>query len=381
LGHEVEVLTGFPNYPAGKLYPGYRIRFLQKEIIEGVPVTRVPLYPSHDASGFRRILNYMSYAFSAALIGPWVVKKFDVAYVYHPPATVGLPAIALRFLRGLRFVYDIQDFWPDTLQATGMFKNKFGIWIVTQWCKIVYKAASKIIVESPGFKRLLMERGAPEGKIEVIYNWADDTAIKPVAKNPALADKLGLSNRFNIMFAGNMGKAQALEAVLHTADLVKNDYPNIQFVFIGDGLETDNLKKISKDLKLANVLFLSRRPLSEIGEIMALADVLLVHLKDDPLFAITIPSKIQSYLAIGRPILVGVRGDAADLVLKAQAGLVCTPEDPLSIADRVGQFAQMSQEELCTMGENGRKYYQQELSLPIGATRLEGVFRSVVHAS
>ena len=126
LGHEVEVLTGFPNYPSGKLYPGYRIRFLQKEIIEGIPIIRVPLYPSHDTSGFRRILNYMSYAFSAALIGPWVVKKFDIAYVYHPPATVGLPAIALRFLRGLRFVYDIQDFWPDCLQATGMFKNKIG---------------------------------------------------------------------------------------------------------------------------------------------------------------------------------------------------------------------------------------------------------------
>jgi glycosyltransferase involved in cell wall biosynthesis len=378
LGHEVEVLTGFPNYPSGKFYPGYRIRFLQKEIIEGIPIIRVPLYPSHDTSGFRRILNYMSYAFSAALIGPWVVKKFDVAYVYHPPATVGLPAIALRFLRGLRFVYDIQDLWPDSLKATGMFTSKFGLWVVTQWCKIVYKAASKIIVQSPGFKRLLVKRGVPENKIEVVYNWADDTAIKPVAKNPALADKLGLSNRFNIMFAGNMGKAQALDAVLRAADLVKNDYPNIQFVFIGDGLETDNLKKISKDLKLANVLFLSRQPLSEIGEIMALADVLLVHLRDDPLFAITIPSKIQSYLAIGRPILVGVRGDAADLVLKAQAGLVCTPEDPLSIADRVGQFAQMSQEELCKMGENGRKYYQQELSLQTGAKRIESLLESVV---
>ena len=249
--------------------------------------------------------------------------------------------------------------------------------MVTQWCQIVYKAANKIVVLSPGFKKLLIDRGVPEGKIEIIYNWADDTAIKPVAQNPALADKLGLSNRFNIMFAGNMGKAQALEAVLHAADLVKNDYPNIQFVFVGDGLETDNLKKISKDRKLANVLFLPRRPLSEIGEIMAMADVLLVHLKDDPLFAITIPSKVQTYLAIGRPILIGVRGDAADLVLKTQAGLVCTPEDPVSIADKVRQFAQMSQEELHKMGENGRKYYQQELSLSIGAKRLETVLASV----
>jgi colanic acid biosynthesis glycosyl transferase WcaI len=381
LGHEIEVLTGFPNYPAGKLYPGYRMKLLQREIIGGIPVIRVPLYPSHDTSSFRRILNYMSFAFSAALIGPWVVKKFDVAYVYHPPATIGFPAIALRFLRGLRFVYDIQDIWPDTLQATGMFKNKFGLWMVSKWCQIVYKSASRIVVLSPGFKKLLIDRGVREDKIEVIYNWADDTAIKPVAQNTALADKLGLSNRFNIMFAGNMGKAQALEMVLRAADLVKNDCPNIQFVFIGDGLETDNLKKISKDMKLANVLFLPRRPLSEIGEIMALADVLFVHLKDDPLFAITIPSKIQTYLAIGRPILVGVRGEAANLVLKTQAGLVCTPEDPLSIANGARQFARMSQEELRKMGENGRKYYQQELSLPIGAKRLAAVFASVVRGA
>jgi glycosyltransferase involved in cell wall biosynthesis len=377
LGHHVEVLTGFPNYPIGKTYPGYKVKLLQREVIEGIPIIRVPLYPSHDTNGFRRILNYMSYAFSAALIGPWVTRKFDVAYAYQPPATIGLPAMVFRFLRGLPFVYDIQDLWPDTLAATGMFKNKFGLWMVNKWCQIVYTAASRIVVLSPGFKKLLVKRGVPENKIEVVYNWADDTAIKPVTPNPALGNKLGLSNRFNIMFAGNMGKAQALDAVLRAADLVKNDYPNIQFVFVGDGLETDNLKKLSENLKLTNILFLARRPLSEIGEIMALADVLLVHLKDNPLFAITIPSKIQSYLAIGRPILAGIRGDAATLVSNSGAGLVCTPEDSQSIADKIRQFAQMSQEELCKMGENGRKYYQQELSLSIGAKRLEDAFRSI----
>jgi colanic acid biosynthesis glycosyl transferase WcaI len=379
LGHEVEVLTGFPNYPSGKLYPGYRIRFLQKEVIEGVSVTRVPLYPSHDTSGFRRILNYMSYAFSAALIGPWIVKKFDVAYVYHPPATVGLPALALRFLRGLRFVYDIQDLWPDTLAATGMFKNKFGLWIVSQWCKIVYKAASKIVVLSPGFKKLLVKRGIPENKIEVVYNWAYNTGIEPAAKNPDLADKLGLSNHFNILFAGNMGKAQALDAVLYAADLVKNNHPDIQFVFIGHGLETDNLKKISKDLKLANVLFLSHRPLSEISEIMAMADVLLVHLKDDPLFEITIPSKTQAYMAAGRPILIGVRGDATDLVMKANAGLPCEPENSQSIADAVCKFHAMPRSELNAMGRNGKQFYELQLSIGIAAEKLEKIFKSITN--
>jgi len=210
LGHEVEVLTGFPNYPEGKIYNGYKIRFLQRETIDGVPVIRVPLYPSHDRSGWRRFVNYVSFALSAAIIGPWVVKKADVAYVYHPPATIGFPAAMIKLLRGIPFVYDIQDLWPDTLTATGMFTNKLGLWLVDRWCRFVYWAANKIIVLSPGFKNALIERGVPGDKIKVIYNWVDDTMVKQVPKNPALAAKLGLDGKFNIAFAGNMGKHRPL---------------------------------------------------------------------------------------------------------------------------------------------------------------------------
>jgi len=378
LGHEVEVLTGFPNYPEGKIYKGYKIRFLQRETIDGVSVIRVPLYPSHDRSGWRRFLNYVSFALSAAIIGPWVVKKADVAYVYHPPATIGFPAAMIKLLRGIPFVYDIQDLWPDTLTATGMFTNKLGLWLVDRWCRFVYWAANKIIVLSPGFKNALIERGVPGDKIKVIYNWVDDAMVKPALKNPVLAAKLGLDGKFNIVFAGNMGKAQALEAVIAAANILKEEYPNLQFVFVGTGVEVENLKTKTHNAGLENIVFIPQQPLSEMGAILVLADVLLVHLKDAPLFRITIPSKIQAYMAVGRPILVGVRGDAAALVVNAKAGFSCLPENAESIADGVRKFLRISRQELDAMGENGRVFYQQELALAVGTKQFAGVLESVV---
>ncbi|MHC4664285.1 MAG: glycosyltransferase family 4 protein [Planctomycetota bacterium] len=377
LGHEVQVLTGFPNYPGGKLYDGYRIKLLQREDMDGIPVVRVPLYPSHDRSGIRRFASYMSFALSAAIIGPWVMKRADVAYVYHPPATVCLPACVFRILRRVPFVYNVQDLWPDELAASKMFQNRFGLWLAERCCRLFYRLARKIVVLSPGFKETLCERGVRRDKIEVIYNWcADgDSDVRPVEKHPALRKELGLTGRFNILFAGNMGEGQALGTVLEAAEIVQNRCPRVQFVLIGGGTEADNLKLKAKDLNLKNVVFHDRRPPSEIGAILSLADVLLVHLSDAALHRITIPSKTQAYMLAGKPVLMGVRGDAAELVTRAETGLTCEPENPQSMADAVQKFEGMPPEELEAMGENGRRFYRRELALEIGARRYEEIFR------
>lgn len=377
-GHEVEILTGFPNYPGGKVYPGYGIRPFQREVMEGIPVIRVPLYPSHDTSAIRRIANYATFAFSAATIGAVAVKPADVMYVYHPPATVALPAMLIRGMRGIPFVYDIQDLWPDTLTATGMVSNRFLLGMVDRWCRMVYRAASKIVVLSPGFKKMLISKGVPEEKINVIYNWCDESQIPKAPTNESLAKELGFSGRFNVLFAGTMGKAQALEAVLDAADRIGGRISEIQFIFVGGGIEVARLQEIARERRLNNVLFLPRRPISEIGEVLNLADVLLVHLKDDPLFRITIPSKIQAYLAVGRPILAGVRGDAADLVRAAGAGVDCHPENPESISEAVEKLYRMPRALLDEMGDNGRRYYREKLSLSVGVSRFEEVFQAAV---
>jgi colanic acid biosynthesis glycosyl transferase WcaI len=377
LGHDVEVLTGFPNYPGGKLYEGYELHPYRRETMEGIVVHRVWLYPSHDKSAIRRIMNYASFALSAALLGPWVATKPDVVYVYHPPGTVALPAIAFRLLRGVPFVYDIQDLWPDTLVATGMLSNTALLTLVGLWSRLSYRLAGGITVLSPGFKERLVMRGVPAAKINVIYNWCDESQAVAAPLNSDLAVKLGLAGRFNVMFAGTMGKAQGLDAVLDAARLLSSTHPHVQLVFVGGGVDVERLKCKTNELDIENVLFLARRPVSEIGPIMQLADVLLVHLRDDPLFAITIPSKTQSYMAIGKPILMAVRGNAATLIEAAGAGVSCTPEDSRAIADSISQLADMPAEKLSEMGRNGLRYYQREFALAVGARHFERLLCAV----
>jgi len=377
-GHEVQVLTGFPNYPGGRLYEGYKVSLLQREMHEGISVLRVPLYPSHDGFALRRIANYASFALSAAFLGALVVKPADVMYVYHPPATVGFAASFISRVRGIPFVYDIQDLWPDTLAATGMLNNPGILGLVARFCRIIYRQAARIVVLSPGFKNMLVARGVPAEKIDVIYNWCDEESIQKECLADGLDEKLGLVGRFNVVFAGTMGKAQALDAVLDAAKIMSFSRPEVQFVFVGGGIDVERLKSKSEEMELTNVLFLPRMPMQEIGAVLALADVLLVHLRDDPLFRITLPSKTQAYMAAGRPILMAVRGDAADLLERARAGLCCLPEDSESIAAAVEQFCCMSREDLNSMGENGKSFYTAELCLAEGVKNFESLFASMV---
>lgn len=374
-GHEVEVLTGFPNYPGGKLYPGYRVRPRSLEIMEGIPVHRVALYPSHDSNPIGRILNYLSFGTSAAVFGPWLIRKPDVVYVYNL-VTLGFAASVLRRLKGSRTVIDVQDLWPESVARSGMMGNPLLLGILNRWCRAVYHRADRLIVLSPGFKRSLVERGVPEDKIEVIYNWCDQAAPDVSSPNLELARELGFTGRFNILFAGTMGKVQALEAVLESARRLRDEAPEVLFTFIGSGVEVERLKGLASDLP--NVQFLGRRPPSAMGEIYALADALLVHLKDDPLFEITIPSKIQAYLLAGKPILCGVKGDAADLVSRAGAGIPFLPEDAASLAQAVLALRAMGRDERERIGQSGRAYYQEHLDLNEGVRRMEALFKAVV---
>jgi colanic acid biosynthesis glycosyl transferase WcaI len=376
-GHEVEVLTGFPNYPGGQLYPGYRVRLLQREDHAGVAVIRVPVYPSHDQSAARRAATYASFALSAAVLGPLVTRRPDVAYVYHPPGTVGLPALVQRLLHGVPIVYDIQDLWPDTLRATGMVRSNVVLRAVGAWSRLVYRAASRIVVLSPGFRSRLLELGVPAEKVEVIYNWCDESSITAAPRDASLAASLGLDGRFTVLFAGTMGLAQDLDVVLDAAALLAETAPHVRFALIGGGVDRPRLTARAASMGLRNVRFLDPRPMRDMGPILALANALLVHLRDDPLFRITIPSKTQAYLAAGKPVLMGVEGDARRLIEEAGAGLAFTPGDPRALAHAVAALSQRSPAEVEAIGRAGRTFYEQRLSLSVGVSRFEEVMRAV----
>lgn len=373
-GFEVEVVTGFPNYPGGKVYGGYRMRLLQREVIDGVQITRLPLYPSHDGSALRRIVNYASFAASSLFYGLFMLKRPDVIYAYHPPLTVGVTASLLRLIRRIPVVYDIQDMWPDTLRATGMLTNERLLSVISRVCDWVYRWVDRIVVLSPGFRRLLIERGVPPEKLDVIYNWCDEAALQaaPVASPGSVPGA-----QFRVVFAGNMGKAQALGTVVEAAELLSTERPEVRFVLVGSGIEVDGLKQLVAQKSLENVAFIPRVPMNEVGSILASADALLVHLKDDPLFAITIPSKTQAYMAIGKPLLMAVRGDAPELVQQAACGVTAVPEDARSVADAAIRLANLAALEREEMGQRSRVFYQRELALAVGAERFANHFRAL----
>lgn len=372
-GHTVQVLTGFPNYPTGKVFGGYRLKLYQKEVMEDILIHRVLLYPSHDSNAKKRMLNYISFVFFATLIGPWVIKgKIDVIYVYHPPATVMLPGIILRKLKKSALLLDINDLWPDTLTSTGMMNQKWILRMIDKWMNYSYKKANKINVLSAGIKKLLEQRNVPEKKIETIPVWCNENLITSDT-NVDFIEKYNLHNCFISIYAGAMGRAQNLSTLIEVADRLREEIPNYKLIFIGHGTCVDEMKELVKSKNLSNVIFIPLVPPHELIPMLNAADVLLVHLKKDPLFTVTVPSKIPLYFSVGKPIVAGLEGDAATIITESKGGLVSTPEDVISIANNIIQIYKMNQVDREEMANNGKQYYVNNMSLNAGVTKFEKV--------
>ncbi len=377
-GFDVEVLTGFPNYPQGVLYPSYKLTLIKKERINGIDITRVILYPSHDNSAIRRSLNYISFFFSSMIYGLFLLRRTDLIYAYHPPITTGLSASIISFFRKIPFVYDIQDLWPDNLPLTGMIHSKTLMRIISKICLFVYRSAKHIVVLSPGFKDKLVQRGLLSSKIKVIYNWCDESKL---LKSKDYVPSIFTDNKnFKILFAGNMGTAQGLITLIKAARIIQDKKLNIDFILLGDGLEKDHLVNQAAIYQLNNLYFLPTVPMNDVGCYLKSADCLFVHLIDEPLFEITIPSKIQAYMAIGRPILLGVKGNAADLVLDSNSGVTFKPGDHHALVDSAISLYNMSKNQLDQLGSNGKEYYFNNLSSKQGINQFISLFNQVIHS-
>lgn len=374
-GFDVEVVTGFPNYPGGKVYSGYSIRWFQREVFDGIIVNRVPLYPSHDRSTIKRIMNYVSFALSSLVYIIFFTRRVDIIYAYHPPLTVGLTAAIYKLIRRSKMVLDIQDLWPDTLRATGMINNRNALSIIGWVAQLTYRISDRVVVLSEGFRNRLISRGVTKEKIEIIKNWADEDKLNSATeiKRYASDDE----RYFNILFAGNMGRAQAIEYVLEAADILAKKNSSVRFILLGRGLELEKLKEEAKLHKLNNVIFLPAVEMEKVGGYLRAANALLVHLRDDELFEITIPSKIQAYMAIGKPILVAVKGEAANMVNEARCGVIAKPENPISLANAAIKLESMTKDELHLIGENGKEYYLRELSIQVGVSKFVKLFKEI----
>lgn len=380
-GFEVEVVTGFPNYPGGKVYQGYKIRPLVRETIGQTAVTRLAVYPSHDKSALKRIATYATFMITAFLYLTFRAKRSDLVYVYYPALTAGLAAVTAKIFRRTPVLLDVQDMWPDSLGSSGMMKNRALLGIANAACNFLYRRCDHILVLSPGFKTLLVERGVPAEKITIVYNWADEP---PAVEGRRLPEGFDAADGFRVLFAGNMGAAQKLDTVIDAARSLRDQHPECVFYFMGGGIDKDRLIERARALDLHNVRFLPRVPLQEVQRFLGAADALLVHLADEPLFRITIPSKTQAYLYAGRPILMGVAGDAADLVREADAGYVFTPGDAEALADCVRRLITDGPLRRDEIGRHAQDFYRQKLRRSKGIDATVGLinrFRKGSHNS
>lgn len=372
--HRVRVLTGFPNYPTGSLYPGYRVTLRAQTTDAGVTVRRVPLYPSHDASPGRRALNYGTFAFSATVLGRDFLRDAEALWFYNSPPTVTLPVLAAKRRSGARTMMHIMDLWPDSLYASGFAsaKTRKGR-IATALDRAIsmsYEHADVVAYISPGVRDVLLERNVAESKLVYVPLWANEDIFSPTPRDEALARDLGVQDRVVLMYAGALGDVQGLdELVSACARLV--DLPDFACVVAGTGIAEGRLRRRATELGLSNMIFLGPRPQSEMPSLMSVGDVHLVSLRSDPMTNVTMPSKLQATLASGRAVIGAVAGDAASVIEASGAGWVSSPGDDEALESAVRAAVRLGPVGLARLGARGRDYYEREFSVAVGVGRIE----------
>jgi glycosyltransferase involved in cell wall biosynthesis len=375
-GMEVEVLTGKPNYPRGQMFSGYSASGCQRDDYYGIPVHRIPLFP-RGSGGVRLALNYLSFVLSGLLFAPWMLrgKCFDVIFVYAPsPILQAIPAIFLGWLKGCPVVLWVQDLWPESLSATGHVRNRIVLKLVELVVRFIYRHVDLLLVQSRAFEapvRTLVSR------TPIVYypNSVDETfAVRATGELPVLA---GLGAGFSVMFAGNVGVAQAVEVIVEAASLLRGN-ADIHFVVLGDGSRWEWMRQEAQNRGLDNMHLPGRFPVETMPGFMQQASVLLVTLADQPIFAATVPNKVQAYMAAGRPIIACLNGEGARLVVEAGAGLATRAEDAKGLADAILHLYRTSAAEREKMGEHGRRYYQEHFNHDRLADQLIGHLQRVL---
>jgi glycosyltransferase involved in cell wall biosynthesis len=349
-GIEVEVLTGKPNYPGGKFYDGYRAAGCQQETYQGIRVQRIPLL-ARGSGGLRLALNYLSFVVSGLLFAPWMLrsKRFDVIFVYAPsPILQAIPAIFLGGLKGCPVVVWVQDLWPESLSATGYVRNRHVLKLVEHMVRFIYRHTDLLLVQSKAFEAPVRAL-ASDTSIAYYPNSVDDSFAQRVGDDPPE------------VFAGNVGTAQAVEVIVEAATLLK-EQTDIHFIVLGEGSRRQWMCDEKQVRGLPNLHLPGRFPVETMPAFMQKASALLVTLADQEIFRATIPSKVQAYLAAGRPILACLNGEGADLVIEAGAGLAVPAEDGQALADAILRLYRMPEAEREAMGARGRLYYAEHFA-------------------
>ena len=380
-GHSVSVVTGFPNYPTGILYPGFKLGLLRRETVGGIRMARTFEFPYHGTNSIGRMLNYLSTMITTP-IGSFFVPQCDVMYVWHPPLTIGVSAWLISRLHGIPFIYDVQDIWPESVVLSGMLRNKSIIRMLSLLERFIYRRADHIFVVTRGARENLLGKGVNPEKVSVMPHWIDETRSAGIdcETRQRARRTCGWTGKFVSLFAGNIGIVQGLDTVVRAAALLPRD-GNFLISLVGDGADKQSLLALAKSLDMGDrIQFLDRHPAEKMPALMEAADVLLVHLNRDPLAHWTIPTKIFAYLAAGKPVLAAMEGPGADLVTDSAAGITVPPEDPAAMSESIRSLRDLPPEDRAAMGRRGREYLSANFSRRAVLAQYEQKLRMVARS-
>lgn len=352
-GHQVTVLTGFPNYPEGKVFPDFRAAASNYVQYEGANVIRVPM-TARGQNSLRLMLNYLTFALSASTVGLWKLRRqqVDVIFAYEPsPVTVGLPAVVMRRVKRAPLAFWVLDLWPETLQALKIVRCAALIKMIGKLVAFIYCRCDLILAQSRSFIPQIRKYSKRDSNIAYFPNWAEPAFARGTAA--AVHEVSMPSGGFNIMFAGNIGDAQDFPAILAAAHILRQ-HSHIRWLIVGDGRVANWVAEEIRRRELQTTVFmLGRHPVDRMPAFFKHADALLVSLKNEPIFAMTIPGKLQSYLAAGKPILAMLDGEGAYVVKTSGAGLTCRSGDAAGLAAAALALSELSAAEREQMGQNG----------------------------
>ncbi|MBI4434700.1 glycosyltransferase family 4 protein [Candidatus Uhrbacteria bacterium] len=382
-GHDITVLTGVPNYPSGRAFDGYSVwRGPWREDRRGVHIVRVPLVTRGRNRSWQLALNYLSFAALASIFGSIRCgRRFDAIFVFEvSPVTVGIPAIVMRWVTGAPIAFWVQDLWPESLTAAAGITSRFVLTPAAALVRWIYRRCDRILVQSEAFTADVVTHGGDPARITYVPNWAEDI-YHPIARDAArLPTGLVLPDGFRVVFAGNIGAAQGFGTILDAAERTR-DLPDLHWVVFGDGRERSWVEEEVARRGLDRfVHLLGRYPVETMPHVFAHADALLVTLRRDPIFAKTIPGKVQSYLACGKPILAAIDGEGARIVAVSGSGIAVPADDGAALADAVRHLYGMNARDREAMGQRGRVYYEQHFARTMLIDRIEHILGALARA-
>ena len=377
-GNDVTILTGLPNYPKGRFFKGYSFMSCGFGIKDKIKIIRVPVVPRFSSSKIQLAINYLSYVFSASILGPFICRdKYDVIFTYAPsPLTVGIPGVLLKWIKKAPMVIWVQDLWPEVFRAVEAPKSNIFFYAVEVLIKWIYKNSNLILVQSKGFIAPTSKLAEDDTKIEYFPNWAE-SLYKPIKNKILIKDLEKIpANEFIAMFAGNIGSAQSIETITEAAEKLKS-HP-IHWVILGDGRKRDWLENEIEKKSLKNYFhILGRKPMELMPDYFSNADVLLATLRSHPVMCAWIPGKVQSYLACGKPIIGALDGSGAEIIEESKCGYAVRAGDSKGLAKSILTMSQNNKKEREKMGLNAIRYYKENFDRDTLITRLEGYFKEI----